>query len=808
MEVHVKYLSSGVNQTPEALQWGPDGRILYAASTGVLLYDPKDGSIIGAGTKVHSNKVTYAQWVQPAPSSGPVLVTTGADSKAVVWTVSDKEEEGLLVLHPKAILDHKSHVPLCDATTITDNGKEKIFIVTVTTDSLTSWSVCPETGEFECLNSTTPPGRAFILKLKFCNVDGSKYPFLVCGGHDSKIHIMTAKELGKYVPTAVLIGHEDWVVALDFMKEDSGDMLLASGSKDASVRLWKFTTQKGGKEKQDTDQKVDDILKLKSVTFQVPADKEEITLSVSLDAILAGHEGLVSGVHWARPITKDCQVHQPFRLLTCSKTQDRSIIIWEPEGGADTGSGIWLEVARLGEVGGNMEGYYGCQFSPDGMQVIGCSYQGGLHLWENQSGVWEPCVVVGGHFDQVVDIAWDPLGRYLLSASKDQTTRLHAPWRPSSGKEAWHEVGRPQVHGYDMACIARLGRFRFASGAEEKVVRGFTAPANFIRNFGQICNVNVEDDLEKCKVGEGASVPSLGLSNKAVTITDLQEEQQIQEEGMEEVQAYFKLLSLTAPPTEDQLMQNTLWPEGAKLYGHGNDLIALAANSDGTLLASSCKASHEMDAHIILWDTNTWHQVDVLAKHRLTVTQMAFSPNDEYLLSVSRDRTWTVFKKEVSPEGTTYKVSDFSKKKDSMHGRVIWSCAWMSDSQRFITASRDKTLGVWCQSEAGWVRETLLNETNEVTAVDVMDCRGSGNGVYLVATGLVNGEIHIRTYDSEKKQFSEDVYNVLQHHYNTVRRLQFSPATVNGSLPLLASCGDDRGVRIFEIKVPSDIESR
>lgn len=57
----------------------------------------------------------------------------------------------------------------------------------------------------------------------------------------------------------------------------------------------------------------------------------------------------------------------------------------------------------------------------------------------------------------------------------------------------------------------------------------------------------------------------------------------------------------------------------------------------------------------------------------------------------------------------------------------------MSDSQRFITASRDKTVGVWCQGELGWVRETLLNETNEVTAVDVMDC--NGNGVYLVATG-------------------------------------------------------------------------
>lgn len=61
----------------------------------------------------------------------------------------------------------------------------------------------------------------------------------------------------------------------------------------------------------------------------------------------------------------------------------------------------------------------------------------------------------------------------------------------------WHEVGRPQVHGYDLACITTLGRFKFASGAEEKVIRGFTAPANFIRNFGQICGFEIKDDLGK-----------------------------------------------------------------------------------------------------------------------------------------------------------------------------------------------------------------------------------------------------------------------------------------------------------------------
>lgn len=49
----------------------------------------------------------------------------------------------------------------------------------------------------------------------------------------------------------------------------------------------------------------------------------------------------------------------------------------------------------------------------------------------------------------------------------------------------------------------------------------------------------------KCQVGEGAAVPSLGLSNKAVTMADLQEEYQVQTERKEEVQAYFKPLSLS-----------------------------------------------------------------------------------------------------------------------------------------------------------------------------------------------------------------------------------------------------------------------
>ena len=33
----------------------------------------------------------------------------------------------------------------------------------------------------------------------------------------------------------------------------------------------------------------------------------------------------------------------------------------------------------------------------------------------------------------------------------------------------WHEIARPQIHGYDMKCIACVNRGTYVSGAEEKV---------------------------------------------------------------------------------------------------------------------------------------------------------------------------------------------------------------------------------------------------------------------------------------------------------------------------------------------------
>ncbi len=58
----------------------------------------------------------------------------------------------------------------------------------------------------------------------------------------------------------------------------------------------------------------------------------------------------------------------------------------------------------------------------------------------------------------------------------------------------------------------------------------------------------------------------------------------------------------TEKPFEETLSQSTLWPETHKLYGHGNDLYAVAGDPRGALFVSSCRAQSSATAALWVWD--------------------------------------------------------------------------------------------------------------------------------------------------------------------------------------------------------------
>lgn len=373
-------------------------------------------------------------------------------------------------------------------------------------------------------------------------------------------------------------------------------------------------------------------------------------------------------------------------------------------------AGLWLESARLGEVGGNVLGFYGGLWSGD--RVVAHSYHGAFHVWGLESGRWAPTCKVGGHFDAVADLAWEPQGAFVYSAGADQTVRIHAPWQGG-----WAEFARPQVHGYDMNALAVLGRFQYASGADEKIVRVF------------------QSDGGELMGPKGAAVPSLGLSNKALHVDKT-------------------ATASKAPPAEDTLVEGTLWPETQKLYGHGNEIVALAASPDGRFLASACKASKPQEAAIFLWDTEKWQRVQELPGHRLTVVQMQFDPQSRRLLAVSRDRTWSLHLKGADGR---FAFEASSAGPNPVHSRIIWSCAWSHDSRYFATGtfvssfsgecfkprilgSRDGRLALWADEGGFGPAVEPLNFPNQsVTAVAFAP--RPVNGGYLCAVGLEAGTV-------------------------------------------------------------------
>ena len=166
---------------------------------------------------------------------------------------------------------------------------------------------------------------------------------LFIGSVDTKIHIRLAssqsilktlvasegshetQDIFKLVGT--LPGHEEWITCLASVKIDSQTILLASGSKDCKIRLWRihFVSKFGiaddlnaqlldnfdklcveDEDDEDEDEELDapegtlelepdESLSEARLIFSTPAG---FHCSVFLEALLIGHEDWVTSVHW------------------------------------------------------------------------------------------------------------------------------------------------------------------------------------------------------------------------------------------------------------------------------------------------------------------------------------------------------------------------------------------------------------------------------------------------------------------------------------------------------------------------------
>lgn len=168
-------------------------------------------------------------------------------------------------------------------------------------------------------------------------------------------------------------------------------------------------------------------------------------------------------------------------------------------------------------------------------------------------------------------------------------------------------------------------------------------------------------------------------------------------------------------------------------------------------------------------NTTTWKSSQKLVSHQLTITQMKFSPDNKYLLSVGRDRRWSIFKidyrKANDDQSFNFELLAASSKHDGIHSRIIWTCDWSHDSKVFVTGSRDAKLVAWTHPEettdgkqsnlGGYKAFQILNlqKDDSVTAAAfAQNYFKDQHGCYLVAIGLETGYIHLYSLSNTWEQ--------------------------------------------------------
>ncbi|TGZ75866.1 hypothetical protein CRM22_000121 [Opisthorchis felineus] len=669
--------------------------------------------------------------------------------------------------------------------------------------------------------------------------------------------------------SAVLSGHTDWVRCLDTKQnsfERTTSLYLATGGQDNVVRLWNIFQSSP----------VIDISKHSSgpkiCDLNLPSESKpaEFTLSIASESVLSGHDNWVTGVAWSPKGNR-------FPPPLLSSSMDKSLIVWSPPQSTNGNVHIWLEGARLGNLGGAGVGFMdGFWLVSDPSTICAQNFQGSLSVWHFSAdrSFWSPGLPICGHSGSVTDISWSKkkinnkflteknrsvIPTYLLTTSSDQTVRVHAPRRLSvstgdvsqvTGVEAkegwvWHELARPQVHGYDMNAICSLSTIGYVSAGDEKVARVFTATRAFVESYQDAIGFEgysladgyvSEQPVEA--LAEGAIQPTLGLSNQMTVL----ETASVRSNGAEgdatiptehgDTPLHTGAVSI---PTEDRLQYATLWPETKKLYGHPYEVYSLAAHPHHRLVASACVASKQIHAYIILWNgMSDWAIHQRLVHHQLTVTQMAWSPDGRHLLAVSRDRTWSVW----SCDGTSVTATSLPSyclmaypQKGYGHSRIIWTCAWSPDNDYFISGSRDQTILVWptplantSVEPAPKAQQPLIAPKLFAAAVTALDiCRlpdhktPSDRHSHLVAVGLETGSLLLLTLSSNRfsqvsgsnlPEWSASVQipafwsHVPGKH---IRRVTFEPSSKSvagegeSNLIFFASGADDGIVHIFEI---------
>ena len=350
-------------------------------------------------------------------------------------------------------------------------------------------------------------------------------------------------------------------------------------------------------------------------------------------------------------------------------------------------------IYRTAIFNGHISEVNSVSYSPDGKYVVSASKDETIRLWESSSG---RCVrILEGHTDAVWSASFSPNGKYIISTSNDKTARI---WESSSGRCIMILEGHTDrvtssfflKDGKNVITASLDGTVRIwntITGSCSRVLTGHT---------DGVMNVSLSPDGKYIVTASKDGTLRLWESSSGCCVRIL--------EGHAEI-----VCSVSFSPNGEDVVSTSLdktvriWECSsgrcvAIWEGYTDTVWSASFSPDGKYIIIAFKN----EISIRLWNSFS-DECNSLVGHDFGVSSIGFSLDEKYMVSTSWDKTARIW--EYS-SGRCVRILEG-------HKDAVLSASFSPDGKYVVTASKDETLRLWARSSGRCVR-TLEGHTDAV----------------------------------------------------------------------------------------------